>query len=167
MCTRLVTFSFVNSTISRCRSFIPPATFLSALFHDSRNWGERKIAKERIVRARNNAHRRGGGGRGRVVEWCLVKEGNLSLSSYSCGIGRRNRRHDDRVCRLRCSRLLSRARERNETRNVEELRKSVFNLRWETAHVVRSTEAKRTVTLSHCGICTIIKYDYFPREMNL
>lgn len=91
----------------------------------------------------------------------------LSLSSYSAGIGRRNRRHDDRVCRLRCSRLLSRARERNETRNVEELRKSVFNLRWETAHVVRSTEAKRTVTLSHCGICTIIKYDYFPREMNL
>lgn len=91
----------------------------------------------------------------------------LSFSSYSCGIGRRNRRHDDRVCRLRCSRLLSRARERNETRNVEELRKSVFNLRWETAHVVRSTEAKCTVTLSHCGIYTIIEYDYFPREMNL
>lgn len=126
-----------------------------------------KENRERENRARAKQRTQERRGRERKSREVAPRERRKPLSSYSCGIGRRNRRHDDRACRLRCSRLLSRARERNETRNVEELRKSVFNLRWETAHVVRSTEAKRTVTLSHCGICTIIKYDYFPREMNL
>lgn len=87
-------YVFIRELDDFARPVVHPARDFFArtrLFHDSRNWGEKKIAEHRESCAHET--RKEGEGERKKESWSavLVKEENLSSYS-SAGIGKRNRR---------------------------------------------------------------------------